>query len=111
MSDDTADNDRLGKVTMNLLQHGLHVQLPVEEPGDPDAIFILARHPASGECAQIRYAAPRDDPGGTLLELIYRTDRDHDPDGAHLASRAIHLLTTGPPSYREREETGPDMTL
>lgn len=80
-------------MVLTLMRHGLDVRLPLDEPGYPDTYFMMARDPVGGECAQIRYACLRDDAGGSLLELIYRTSRDKDPDGVHLANRVIRLLS------------------
>ncbi len=85
MSYGAATDDRLGQVAVSLMLHGLGVQIPPDaslSPGDLDADYIVARHPASGECAKVGYVSSEDDTGAIFLELTYRTGTELDPDGA-----------------------------
>jgi hypothetical protein len=93
------NDERLGHVAITLMKHGLEVRLLADKhprgPDGPHSGYITARNPASGECAQVYYL----DSGsgsGNPLELVYQTDREHDPDGSQLAGRVIRLLSTAP---------------
>jgi hypothetical protein len=107
LTDDSADDERLGIVAMTLMGRGLEVRVLIDKhprgPDGPLSGYITARNPASGEYAQVYYL----DSGsgsGHPLELVYQTDREHDPDGSQLAERVIRLLSTAPMPDRTAED-------
>jgi hypothetical protein len=99
MTADSTDDERLGRVAMTLLRHGLEVRLLADKhprgPDGPQSGYITARDPASGECAQVYYLDSG--PGsGHSLEVAYQTHQDQDQDGSQLAGRVIRLLSSAP---------------
>lgn len=99
VSNDATADDTLDKVAVNLMRHGLHVNIPIDKPlspRDPDADSILVRNPASGQIAEIGYVSSGRNSGEVFLELTYRTAPDKDPDGTHMAEGVVRLLSAAP---------------
>ena len=98
VSNDAAADDRLDNVAANLMSHGLHVNIPIDEPLSPcdpdDCIGVY--DPASGQYAEVGYVSSGRDSGEVFLELTYRTAPDKDPDGTHMADGVVRLLSTAP---------------
>lgn len=109
MSNDATADDILDKVTTNLLNHGLHVNIPIDvpfSPYDPEADCILVRNPVSGQYAKVGYVSSRDNSDEVFLELTYRTAPDKDPDGIHIADGVVRLLSPGGPAPPNEKNTG-----
>ena len=97
-----AADDRLGNAAANLMSHGLHVNIPIDEPlspCDPDHC-IGVYDPASGQYAEVGYVSSGRDSGEVFLQPTYRTAPDKDPDGTHMADgdacSACYLLPLMP---------------
>jgi hypothetical protein len=92
-------DQRLDKVAAELIRYGLNVRTPIDgplSPGDPDADSISVYNPVSGQYAEVRYVSSGRGAGDVVLELTYQTAPAEDPDGVHMADRAIRLLSAAP---------------
>jgi hypothetical protein len=93
MSDDVAGG-LLEKVAADLMQRGLHVDIPAGEPppGEADTSFISVRGAITGQYAEIALVRHGPGPDEAFLQLSYWTALGDDPDGLQMASRVRCLL-------------------